>query len=165
FRRRTPRAQAKDQRYFGFAHERAQRATEFFDVSLQAGRGAVDKRIFYGHRVDGGLIFDPASGCIEIEQPCMLEQGLPLHGTMKSPVDQKTLNPLDGFARRVMYLEHDLLDLAPVLIRDSFDDVQLAFFGINLEKIDFVDLVLPDDVRYGHQLTFVNASMEPVRRQ
>src|SRR5438552_3664024 len=98
------------------AHERAQRTAELLDVTFQAVHGMArltargDQR-FRDHQGAIDLISDRGSRCIKIEQPSMLEQRLLLHGTIESPLVQKAFDVFDGFARRIVYLENDLLDL------------------------------------------------------
>src|SRR5947207_3211486 len=92
----------------------------------------------------------------------MLEHCFLFDGTAISPPDQQTLNPLDRLASAVVDFDYDLIDFRPVAIVDALNDVQLAFLRIDLEEVDFVDLMVPDNVRHRCQSAFVGPATESV---
>src|SRR5437764_186244 len=49
-------------------------------------------------------------------------------------------------AREIVHLDHHLLDLAPVLLRQAIQRVDLALFDVDLEQVDTVDALFTNDV-------------------
>src|ERR1022692_262436 len=92
----------------------------------------------------------------------MLEQFFLFDRTSVSLPDQQVIDPTNRLAGGIVDFDDDLIDLRPVAIRDAPDDVQLAFFGINFEKIDPVDLIFADDVRHRCQGALVGTAAKPV---
>ena len=92
----------------------------------------------------------------------MLEQFFLFDRTSVSLPDQQVVDPTNRLAGGIVDFDDDLIDLRPVAIRDAPDDVQLAFFGINFEKIDPVDLIFADDVRHRCQAALVGTGAKPV---
>ena len=150
------------------AHERAQRAGEFLNVPLSScppcgvldrpGDASVD-----GRRIGMDLATGLVPGCIEIEQPGMLEQCFLLHGTSVPLLDQQVFDPLDRLAvsdrvsrSRSARFSASPRSSIPLMMSSS------ALLGIDLEEVDLVDLVLPDDVRHGCQLALVGLATKPV---
>src|SRR5262245_64621684 len=97
------------------------------------------------------LVSGSAPGGIKSRQPATLEQRFLFHGTTVSPLDQQTFNPLDRLVGGIVDFDHDLIDLWPVPIFDALDDVELALLRINLEEVDLVNLVRPDNLGHGCQ--------------
>ena len=113
-------------------------------------------------RIGTNLVTGLAPGRIKIKQPGMLEQCFLFDGTTVPPLDQQIFNLLDRLVGAVVDFDHDLIDFRPVAVLDALDDVELALLGINLEEVDLVNLVLPDNVRHGCQSALVGRATEPV---
>src|SRR5439155_22877810 len=159
--------------------ERPQRGAKVLKISLQAARRPARlthfskavpspflplpiRSIRWGEGRGEGSAAGISPCSIEIKQPGMLEQCFLLDSTTISPPNQQSFDPLDRFARAVMNFDHDLIDLRPVAVVDALNDVQFAFLCINLEEVNLVDLILPDNVRHRCQPALVITAKEPV---
>ena len=98
-----------------------------------------------------------------VEEAGLRERRLLVDDAAVTLGDQQTLNVADLLARAVVNLDHDLLNSRPVVFVDTSQDVQLAFFRVDLEQIDRREVVVPDDVRHRGRPALVGLAAEPVR--
>src|SRR6185436_7832166 len=96
------------------------------------------------------------AGGKKIEEPRALEQLFVLERATVALTRKQVLDLPHGLVSAVVDLDDDLVDLRPVGIRDALDDVELALFRVDLEEVDALDPMLPDQVRHARHPAFLD---------
>ena len=129
-RRRTGRTETEDERHPRMTHEGSESAAEVVHKSLEIAR--VPSFAVKGCS-EASIPLALAANRKDIKQAGLREGWLLVDDAAVTLGDQQTLNVADLLARAVVNLDDDLLNSRPVVVVDTSQDVELAFFRVDLE--------------------------------
>src|SRR5688572_23861891 len=89
------------------------------------------------------------SNRVNVTERCILEPGILFDDEVKPVPFEQSHNAAEELLK--INFQDDLLDLLPVTLLDPIENLQLALFDVDLEKIDALDLLLVHHARQAPQ--------------